>query len=65
MDHLNDENAGQWFMILDNADDIDAWFTKSETGVSRRLADCIPRSSRACALLTMRNQQITRNFARL
>ncbi|KKA24369.1 hypothetical protein T310_1554, partial [Rasamsonia emersonii CBS 393.64] len=63
MDHLNDQNAGQWFMIFDNADNIDAWFKKSETGCSHRLADYVPSSSRGCALLTTRNQQIARKFA--
>ncbi|KAK9484579.1 hypothetical protein V1527DRAFT_483834 [Lipomyces starkeyi] len=43
---------------------MDAWFKKSETGVSRRLAHHIPRSSRGYVLVTTRNQQIAKNFAR-
>jgi tetratricopeptide (TPR) repeat protein len=62
-DYLNDEEAGRWFMILDNADDPYAWFQRSNTDAPR-LADYVPRSRHGCALLTTRNQQIATKFAR-
>jgi tetratricopeptide (TPR) repeat protein len=64
MDYLSDEKAGQWFMVFDNADDINDWFKKSDFAGSYRLVDYIPRSSRGCALLTTRSERIARSFAR-
>jgi tetratricopeptide (TPR) repeat protein len=61
-DRLNDEKAGRWFMILDNADDLHAWFERSNTDAPR-LADYIPSSCHGCAILTTRNQQIATKFA--
>ncbi|PVH90952.1 putative kinesin light chain [Periconia macrospinosa] len=58
--HLSQATVGQWLMIFDNADDKDVWFSKTST---HPLVDFVPVSSRGCALLTTRNEQVAINFA--
>ena len=43
--HLSQESSGEWLMVLDNADDIDACLDKTGSTQFTRLIDFLPRSS--------------------
>ncbi|KAH8669663.1 hypothetical protein BGZ60DRAFT_564114 [Tricladium varicosporioides] len=57
-DYLSNENAGQWLLVFDNADDISMWISQStserETG---RLIDYLPRSEHGCIVFTTRDRK--------
>ncbi|RYP11613.1 hypothetical protein DL767_011567 [Monosporascus sp. MG133] len=55
-DHLSSENAGQWLLVFDNADDVGMWVSKS-TPESSRLIDCLPRSSYGSIIFTTRDKK--------
>jgi len=45
-DTLSQDSAGQWLLILDNADDMDMWLNTDMGTRSTRLIDCLPRSNK-------------------
>jgi len=57
-EHLSKDDAGQWLLVFDNADDIDMWITKpgSEQGFGR-LADYLPKSKQGCIIFTTRDRK--------
>jgi hypothetical protein len=56
--HISLESTGQWLFILDNADDVDLWFSpKSHSPAASRLAQYIPQSPRGRVLVTSRNRK--------
>jgi tetratricopeptide (TPR) repeat protein len=63
-DRLSQESAGQWLLILDNADDVDMWFEKADgSGESRRLFDYLPRSSKGSIIITTRSRKVAVKMA--
>ena len=61
-DHLNQERAGQWLLIIDNADDSDMWFKTTDSNGSR-LIDCLPSKIGSSILVTTRNRKAATKFA--
>ena len=59
-DFLNEDTAGQWILVFDNADDIQMWIDKtgSETQQSDRLIDYIPRSKTGRVIFTTRDRKV-------
>jgi tetratricopeptide (TPR) repeat protein len=56
--HLSQETAGEWLMILDNADDADLWFKDaSDTTQLTAFIDYIPRSSKGSIVCTTRDRR--------
>jgi len=57
--HLNQESAGRWLVIFDNADDIDMWVKKdrNEDGFPA-LKDYLPRNSQGRIVFTTRSRKI-------
>ncbi|TVY18739.1 Kinesin light chain [Lachnellula arida] len=57
---LNDDTAGQWILVFDNADDIQMWSgkTRSESQQSNRLIDYIPRSKTGRVIFTTRDRKV-------
>lgn len=75
-DHLSKEEAGQWLLVFDNADDIDLWTSTqtSEWDVTdettrrtlngpRRLIDYLPKSTKGCIIFTTRDRKAAVRFA--
>lgn len=60
-DHLSNDGAGQWLLIIDNADDPDIW-TKPAMPGAKRLLDYVPMSSRGSIVVTSRNTQVAVKF---
>ena len=65
---FNEAENGQWLMILDNADDLDTFFTKptstiADTERTRRLLDFLPQSSRGSMLITTRDKRMGERLA--
>ena len=70
-DHLSKDDAGQWLLVFDNADDIDMWMAsappqqrvdaeisiQTTSAGSRRLVDYLPRSKRGCIIFTTRDRK--------
>ena len=65
-DYLSKDDAGQWLLVFDNADDIDMWITKPGPGQepkresshgSRPLIDYLPRSKQGCIIFTTRDMK--------
>ncbi|KAI9923967.1 hypothetical protein MW887_007425 [Aspergillus wentii] len=56
---LSQEDAGQWLMIFDNADDKDMWISSDPSA----LKNYLPRGRQGCILLTTRNQQLAVSLA--
>jgi len=56
-ERLNGDSAGDWLMIVDNADDIDLLMEKLEGDTSKRLIDYLPRSHRGGILFTTRSRK--------
>lgn len=54
--HLNSENAGKWFLIIDNADDDDVMFECPDQ--SRCLYDYLPNSQNGRILFTTRSRKL-------
>ena len=62
--HLSQESAGKWLLILDNADDMDMWFKKSDINTNTtRLIDYLPRSSKGSIVFTTRSRKAAVKFA--
>ena len=63
-DRLSQEGAGQWLLILDNADDVDMWFEKTDgSSDSHRLVDYLPRSSKGSIIITTRSRKVAVKMA--
>ncbi|KAF7173630.1 hypothetical protein CNMCM6106_007691 [Aspergillus hiratsukae] len=68
-EHLSKDDAGQWLLVFDNADDIDMWIAKagpqqeSEQG-SHRLVDYLPSSRQGSIIFTTRDRKIAVKLAR-
>lgn len=58
--HLCQVSSGPWFLIFDNADDIDMWH-QSKPGVSLRA--CLPNSHLGRILITTRNIRVAQLLA--
>jgi tetratricopeptide (TPR) repeat protein len=67
--HLSRDDAGQWLIVFDNADDIDMWIAKagskqeSEEG-SRGLVDYLPSSGQGSIIFTTRDRKTAAKLAR-
>jgi tetratricopeptide (TPR) repeat protein len=63
-EHLSKDDAGQWLLVLDNADDIDMWITKPgfEQGFGR-LIDYLPKNRQGCIIFTTRDRKIAVKLA--
>lgn len=65
-DWLSDDDNGQWLMVLDGADDQDAFFTCTESLTleiegqqqPKRLVDYLPRSLSGSILITTRDKRV-------
>ena len=63
-DTLSQESAGQWLLILDNADDVDMWLNDVDIGTrSTRLIDHLPRSNKGSIVFTTRSRKAAVKFA--
>ena len=58
---LSLESAGEWIMVLDNADDEEIWGTRSREGEGTALVDYLPVSATGLVLVTTRNRRVA-NF---
>ncbi|KAF2798308.1 hypothetical protein K505DRAFT_110599, partial [Melanomma pulvis-pyrius CBS 109.77] len=62
--YLSQESAGQWLLVLDNADDLDMWLTKTGSNTqSTRLIDSLPRSNKGSVVFTTRSRKAASKFA--
>ncbi|KAF2185377.1 TPR-like protein [Zopfia rhizophila CBS 207.26] len=62
--YLSQENAGQWLLVLDNADDLDMWLEKSDSSTkSTRLINSLPRSNKGSIVFTSRSRKAASKFA--
>ena len=62
--HLSQESAGQWLLIMDNANNVDMWFEqRNSSSNSARLFDLLPRSENGSILFTTRNRKAAIKFA--
>lgn len=52
---LSNEQAGEWLLVVDNADDVDVLFQEGEDG--SRLIDFLPRSRNGSILFTTRTRK--------
>jgi hypothetical protein len=59
-EYLSKESSGQWLLVFDNADDMDMWTDKSESG---RLTEYLPRSKQGCIVFTTRNRKMAVKLA--
>ncbi|KAL6404711.1 hypothetical protein AUP68_11539 [Ilyonectria robusta] len=59
--HLNSKDAGKWFLIIDNADDIDVLFKFS--GQSGSMYDYLPNSDEGRILFTTRTRKVAVSVA--
>lgn len=60
--YLSKDDAGQWLLIFDNADDIDMWIAKPEPKQESGrgllcLIDYLPRSKQGSIIFTMRDRK--------
>ena len=60
MQYLNDETAGQWLLIVDNADDTELLFG---TGHSKGIADLLPQGENGLIIFTTRHQEVALSLA--
>lgn len=61
---LSQENASQWLLIFDKADDIDMWIKKSDNiNGSSSLIDFLPRHSKGSIVFTTRSRKIAVKLA--
>jgi hypothetical protein len=61
---LSQEQAGDWLMIVDNADDVDIWFNNtSNSAPSSALIDYMPRSNKGSILFTTRYRKVAVKLA--
>jgi len=61
-EHLGKDNAGQWLLVFDNADNINMWIAKPgyKPGVSQEsdgLIDYLPRSRQGSIVFTTRDRK--------
>ncbi|XTI92812.1 purine and uridine phosphorylase [Cenococcum geophilum] len=55
---LSQESAGEWLLILDNADDADMWFKETDTTTwNSSLVDMLPRSTKGSVIWTTRDRK--------
>ena len=58
------ESAGQWLLILDNADDLDMWLNKTDTyWKSTCLINSLLRSDKGLIIFTTRSRKAASKFA--
>jgi hypothetical protein len=56
--YLSQESAGQWLLILDNADDIDMWFKSTSNNTEQTcLIDYLPGSRKGSIVFTTRSRK--------
>lgn len=55
-EYLSGDSAGQWLLVIDNADDISMWIDQP-TPDSSRLIDCLPRSKYGSIIFTTRDKK--------
>ncbi len=62
---LSHESAGQWLLIVDNADDAKMWFDPiaNDSASSVRLFDYLPRSAQGSILITTRSRKVAVQMA--
>jgi tetratricopeptide (TPR) repeat protein len=74
-EYLSKDDAGQWILVFDNADDIDMWMATTRLehkeseqsaqgclGKSRRLIDYLPKNTRGCIIFTTRDKKAAVKF---
>lgn len=60
---LNEDDAGQWLLIFDGADDLDMWIATVESGLPHKqetqpLINYLPKSRRGSIIFTTRNRNL-------
>lgn len=60
--YLSQESSGRWLLIVDNADDIEAW-TPDNLSVSGFTKDTLPRSAIGAVVFTTRSLKVARHLA--
>jgi tetratricopeptide (TPR) repeat protein len=64
-EYLSRDEAGQWLLIFDNADDIDMWLADTANGDERRgLIDFLPKSQLGCIIFTTRDRKAAVKLAK-
>jgi hypothetical protein len=61
MRYLSSERAGQWLLIIDNADDMEIVTGSDQV---RGIADYLPPSNKGLVLFTTRTQEVAVALAR-
>ncbi|TPX14200.1 uncharacterized protein E0L32_000594 [Thyridium curvatum] len=59
---LSSAANGRWLVVLDNADDGDVFYEKSDESATRVLADYFPQSSHGSILVTTRSKDLARRL---
>lgn len=62
-EHLSQEKAGRWLLIMDNADDADMWLGSLGSETKDGLAYFLPKSSQGSILFTTRSRKIAVDLA--
>lgn len=57
-EHLTGDEAGQWLLIFDNADDTKMWMETNPQSESKQLVDQLPTSPRGSIVFTSRDKQL-------
>jgi hypothetical protein len=62
--YLSHKSAGEWLIIVDNADDEGFWSSKNKQNVGgTALAEYLPTSSMGCILITTRSRRVATYLA--
>jgi len=62
--YLNEESAGRWLLIFDNADDMDMWIGSADNrDVSHGLINYLPKSRQGFILFTTRSRKVAVKLA--
>lgn len=59
--YLNSERAGKWFLIVDNADDVDILY--GSPGTAKGMNQYLPRSENGITLFTTRSRDVAQSCA--
>ncbi|OCK84872.1 HET-domain-containing protein [Lepidopterella palustris CBS 459.81] len=66
-EYLSKDEAGQWLLVFDNADDVEMWMATpvsgQSTGQPRCLIDCVPRSKHGSVVFTTRDRKTAGKLA--
>ena len=62
-EYLNKDSVGEWFLVFDNADDVNMWTQKASKQGSGRLIDYLPRGTKGSIIFTTRDRKAAVKFA--